>query len=124
MLSKPPGPLSIQQMRKKAETQGEIKSKWKHWLHDTMIENKKWLDAAQAEYKKNYDKRLIKKKEVLSEAYDVLLLIEWKNSKDHWHKLAPVAEGQFKVTTMDDKIVVLERPYRSVERVSRTRVVL
>ena len=46
-----------------------------------------------------------------------------KNPKNHRHKLAPIAKGPYLVTKTDKNTVVIERSNRSVEKVSRSRVV-
>lgn len=44
---------------------------------------------------------------------------------DHSNKLAPIAEGSYKVTkVVDNHKVVFKKTDRAVEKVSRTRVVL
>lgn len=89
-----------------------------------MLKTKQRLDKAQARYKKNFDKRLRKQYELVTKGNEVFLPVKRKSAKEHHHKLAPVAEGPFKVTKADNKTVVIQRSDRSVERVSRTRVVL
>ena len=124
VLSKPPGPLALKPMPTNEEPQGDFKKKWKHWLQDTMSKTKEQLQKAQARYKKNYDKRLRKQSEVIREDDYVYLRVERKNPKDHRHKLAPVVEGPFRVTKATGNTATIERKDRSVEKVSRSRVVL
>ena len=62
--------------------------------------------------------------EVVKQGDYVFLWVELKNSKDHRHNIAPIAEGPFLVTKKDKNTVVIERSDRSVEKVSRSRVVL
>lgn len=52
------------------------------------------------------------------------LRVEWKNTKDHKHKLAPFAEGPVRVMNTDADAVTIEKADRSVKTVSRSRVVL
>lgn len=49
-----------------------------------------------------------------------------KRRKGDRHKLAPIAQGPFPVTEIDKvaKTVAIERPDRSAERVSRSRLLL
>lgn len=47
-----------------------------------------------------------------------------KIEEDHQHELSSVAEGPFKVTKVEDKTVVIERPELSIQRVSRPEKVL
>lgn len=60
----------------------------------------------------------------MAEGDEFFLHVERNNAKDHHHKLAQVADGPFKITKADDKTVVIERPERSVERISSARVFL
>lgn len=105
-----------------AEPQGDFKCKEKHWLQDTMLNTKKRLDMAQARYKKHYYKRLRKHTEIFKEDDDLFLRVEQKNENDHRHKLAPFAEGLFKLKKAECKTVVIERPDHFAESVSRVRV--
>ena len=54
------------------------------------------------------------------------LRVERKDDTETRHKLAPIAEGPFPVKKFykDNKTVLLERPDKTVENVSRSRVVL
>ena len=54
------------------------------------------------------------------------LRVERKVYTETRHKLAPIAEGPFPVKKVDkeNKTVLLERPDKTVEKVSRSRVVL
>jgi len=124
ILSKPPGPLALKPMPTKEEPQGDFKRKWKHWLQETMHRTRTRLLKSQERYKRNYDSRLRKQVEVVKQGDYVFLRVERKNPKDHRHKLAPIAEGPFLVTKTDKNTVVIERSDRSVEKVSRSRVVL
>ena len=124
VLSKPPGPIAIEPVPSKVTRPKAFKEKWKRWLQDTLSNAKKRLDSAQARAKRNYDRRLRKQKETIQEGDFVYLRVERKNAADHRHKLAPVAEGPFRVTKTTGNTVVIERADRSVERVSRSRVVL
>ena len=124
VLSKPPGPIALKPIPSREEPTGNFKRKWKHWLVDTMKKTKERLDKAKARYEKNYDARLRNQSEVIHEDDYVFLRVERKNPKDHRHKLAPVAEGPFQVTKVDGNTVNIEKAVRSVETVSRSRVVL
>ena len=124
VLSKPPGPLALKPMPTTEEPRGDFKQKWKHWLQDTMLKTKERLTKAQARYKKNFDARLRKQRENITVDDYVYLRVERKDPTEHRHKLAAIAEGPYRVTKADDATVVIERPDRSVEKVSRSRVVL
>lgn len=53
MSSKPQGPLAIKPMPTSAQTKGDFKCNWKHWLNEAMVKTEQRLDAAQEHYKKN-----------------------------------------------------------------------
>lgn len=124
VLSKHPGQLAIKSMPTSAEPQGDFKRKWKHWLYDEILCTKERLQTAQTRYKKNFDRRVRRQTEDINQGDEVFLRVERNNQDDHRNKLAPVAEVPFKVTKTDEKTIVIEKPDRSVERVSRARVVL
>ena len=123
VLSKPPGPLALKPMPRE-DKHPDFKRKWKHWLQETMHRTKKRLAQAQARYKRDYDRRLRRQDETIQAGDHVYLRVERKNAKDHRHKLAPVAEGPYRVSKSEGNTVVIELDDRSVERVSRSRVVL
>eukprot|EP00171_Calliarthron_tuberculosum_P002232 IDg2232t1 len=78
---------------------------------------------SQQRYKKNYDKNLrIRRKHFEVEGY-AFLRVE-KNSKrksTRRHKLAPIADGLFRVTTVKERTIVFERPEKTREEVSIDR---
>ena len=51
-------------------------------------------------------------------------VVALQDEREHRHKLAAVAEGPYRVIEAKDTTVVIEKDDRSVERVSRSRVVL
>lgn len=106
------------------EAQGDLKRKWNHWIHDTILKTKQNLNIAQARYKENFDNILRKKREVTTEGKTFFLLVERDKWKDYRHALSPVTEGPFKSNKADDKTVVIERPDRSVGFVSSALFVL
>lgn len=106
------------------EPKGDFKRTWKHCLNETIKKSKERLENAQTRCEKNYDARLHKKQEVIHDDDYVFIRVEPKNPKDHRHKLASIAEGLFKVTNVDGNMITIEETDRSVEIVSRSRVVL
>ena len=78
----------------------------------------------QTRYKRNYDNRLRKQSEKIQEDDYVYLRVERRDEREHRHKLAAVAEGPYRVIETKENTVVIERQDKSVERVSRSRVVL
>ena len=83
------------------------------------------LRSAQERYKRNYDNRLGKNDETIKLGDYVFLRTEKKDDKDSRHKLAQIAEGPYLVKQTDDKskTVVIEYDDKTVENVSRSRVV-
>lgn len=116
MLAKQPGTITLKPMHSREQQKGELKRRWKHWIQDTLKKTKDRLEKVQVRYKKKYD--------AIHEDDYVHLRVERKNPKEHRHKLAPIAEGRYKVTNVDDKTVAIEKTDRSVENVSRSRVLI
>ena len=123
VLSKPPEPLALKPLPKE-EPRGDFKKQWKHWLVDTMAKTRERLTKAQARYKKSYDARLRIQRENINVGDHVYLRVERRNPDEHRQKLAPIAEGPYKVNKTDEHTIVIERPKRTVDKVSRSRVVL
>ncbi len=125
VLSRPPPSLAFNnQPRFSSDNPNDFANRWRAWLKKTLVEAKTKLDAAQARYKKNFDARLRRQTEKIRKEDSVFLRVERRSEKDVRHKLAAVAEGPFRVVEVKDSTVVIEKPDRSVERVSRDRVVL
>lgn len=116
-LSNPQGPISLKRLPSCEEAQGDLKRKWKHRLQDTMT-NKKRLDKSQAPYKNKYDARLRKQLKVIQENNYVYFRVEGKNTNDHKHKLAPIAEDPYKLTKFDMNAIVFEKTDHSIEKLS------
>lgn len=74
----------------------------------------------------NFRRKLCKNSENIKSGYNVFLSVERKDETETRHKLAPIAKGPFPVTKIEEvtKTVVIECPNRSVERVSRSLVLL
>ena len=100
--------------------------KWKDWLARTIQDTQEKLRKAQERYKKAFDKRLRNTTEDVRPGDNVYLRVERKDDTETRHKLAPIAAGPFPVKKVDKdkKTVLLERPDKTVENVSRSRVVL
>ena len=82
------------------------------------------LLKSQERYKRNYDDRIRNQAALVNQGDYDFFWVERKSRKDHRHKLAPIAEGPYLVTKTDKNTVFIERSYRSVEKASRSRVVL
>lgn len=52
------------------------------------------------------------------------LRIEQKNTKYHRQKLVTIVEGSYNVTKVENNTVFIEKTNQSVEKVSRSRLVL
>ncbi len=125
VLARPPPSLAYNtQPRFAADNPKDFGTRWRAWLKKALVEAKSKLDASQARYKKNFDDRLRRQKENIKMDDSVFLRVERRSEKDVRHKLAAVADGPFKVIEVDTKTVVIEKPDKTVERVSRDRVVL
>lgn len=92
-----------------------------YYKKDEVLVRKNRLDT-----KKNYDARLRKQSKVINEHEFVYVMVKRKYSTDHGHKLAQIDEGPCRVNKVDKtKVFLIERTTnRSVEKVSRSRVVL
>ena len=82
------------------------------------------LDKAQARCKRDYDKRLRRRRETTKKGDSVFQRVERHDENQTRHKLAAVAEGLFPVDGVKGHTVVIVRPDATVERASRDRVVL
>jgi len=125
VLSKAPGPIALQAERSEPSTVRGYKAKWKSWLAKALGEAGKHLRSAQERYKRNYDERLRRDTERISKGDYVFLRSEKTGDKESRHKLAPIALGPYLVKAVDAKAktVLIEYDDRTVENVSRTRVV-
>ena len=124
VLSRPPPPLAIRAQPAPARTPRETRDTWKSWLEKALREAKGKLEQAQARYKRNYDARLRRQNEKIEPDNWFYLRVERRDEREHRHKLAAVAEGPYKVLDIRGSTVVIERQDKSIEIVSRSRVVL
>lgn len=124
MLSKTPEPIALKQKPSTEEPKEDFKRKWKHCINEKMIRTRERLEKAHNRYKKNYDARLRKQTEVIHEDDYMYLSLQQKKRTDNRHKLALVAEGRYKVTKVDKNTVLIKKTYLSVEKLTRSRVVL
>lgn len=110
-------PLDQRPIQSSEEPQSEFK-KCKFWLQDTMKTVER-LTQSQARCKKNYDARLRQHAEFINvnNYVQVYLCGERNDQNKHLFKLAPVAEGLYKMTKTEDKTVMIEQTNRSLEKV-------
>ena len=98
-------------------------AKWTHWLETIIQEAKAQLAKEQARYKKNFDSRLRLPKQEIRPGMYVFVRREKRTEEAPSHKLAPVAEGPYRVTDLGDGTVVIRTTDLAEERVSLDRVV-
>lgn len=89
-----------------------------------MVKMKDRLRKTQARYRNNYDVSLRKQRKCINVDDHLYLHLQLKDTDEHRHTLTLMAEGLYKVMKVDYKTVVNEKTYRSVEKVSRSRVVM
>jgi len=125
VLSRPPGPLAVRKPVGEPQEQRSFKAKWKTWLQKAIAETKDKLIAAQQRYKRNYDKKLRRNSETIEADDFVFLRVERRDPNETRHKLAPIADGPYKVKSVnnDNKTLVIYYDDGNVETVSRSRVV-
>lgn len=110
MLSNAPGPPAADLPPQDYANTSSFKEKWKSCIVKAIADTTDKLQAAQARYKRSFDKRLCKQLEETRQADHVFLRVERKDDKDRRHKLAPIADGPFQVKSVDAeaKTVVIE----------------
>ena len=81
--------------------------KWRQWLSKTLTEARMQLDKAQARYKRDYDKRLRRQREIIKKGDSVFLRKERRDESQTRHKLAAVAVGPFPVESVKGNTVVI-----------------
>ena len=123
VLSRPPPAIATKAEHSEPQTAADFKNKWKANLQQTLATARKKLLETQARYKRNYDNRLRRTNTIIKPDDFVFLRVERRDDKETRHKLAPIAEGPFRVKEVDtaSKTVVIEREDRSTENVSRSR---
>ena len=125
LLSKAPGPSTLQAKTPDPTTDLDFKPKWKLWLEKSLKEASKHFRSAQERYKRNYDKRLRKKTVTIKLRVYVFFRTEKKDEKDSRHKLEPIPERPYVFKQTDDKskTVVIEYADKNVKNGLRLRVV-
>ena len=125
VLSRPPPVISIESRptMDAADDAYTYRERWKYWLTQLMSTASAELEKRQARYKRNFDARLRLPVQRISEGSFVFLRRDHTPRTESRHKLAPVADGPFKVVGADEHTVVVKID-ENVERVSRDRVEL
>ena len=126
VLSRPPQVIPMKRLEPPEEDDGSpvsFHAKWTHWLETIIQEAKAQLSKEQARYKKNFDSRLRLPKQEIRPGMYVFVRREKRTEEAPSHKLAPVAEGPYRVTDLGDGTVVIRTTNLAEERVSLDRVV-
>ena len=126
VLSTPPGPLALQAQQSEPSTYRNFQEQWKDWLSKALQEAASHLRSAQERFKRNYDKRLRRNAEIISQGDFVFLRSEKKSEKESRQKLAPIALGPYLAKQVDDKAktAVIVYDDNTVENLPRSRIVL
>lgn len=95
-------------------------------MEKAFTDTKAQLKSTQERYKRKLDKRIRKNDEEFKPEDQVYLRMEKKNNKDSKHKLASVVNDHYPMKKVDKKAktLVIERPDRSMENISRNRILL
>eukprot|EP00171_Calliarthron_tuberculosum_P014574 IDg14574t1 len=119
-----PPPMAMEDYSQPTKNVRLARDAWISKLGKHVGEFRKELMKSQQRYKKNYDKHLcIRRKHFEVGGYAFLRLEKNSEGKTtRRHKLAPIADGPFRVTTVKERTVVLERPDKTREEVSIDRV--
>ena len=124
VLSRPPPALALKTQPRISRGPIQERQRWKQWLQKALVETKERLRRTQERYKRNYDARLRRQSETIKSNDYIYLRVERRDENETRHKLAAVADGPYRVVEATPLTVVIERPYQTVERVSRDRVTL
>lgn len=89
-----------------------------------MKNTKARLDKSQTHYKNNCEAILRKQSEIIRKHEEVYFRFEQKSPNGHTHKLEPVPEGLFKLTKACGNTIAIKKTNRSIQNVSRSRVIL
>ena len=123
VLSRPPSSLVL--APEPGGTIGEAPKsylqRWKVWLHNLVSSARQSISKEQKRYQRNFNARVRPISQDLAPGSHVFVRKE-HHGRDGHHKLSPVAEGPYRVVSLDKDTVVL-RIGRSEERISRDRVV-
>ena len=129
VLSRAPLPLSFK-ARPDLSAMANRASAHKRWsfrLRKLLATAAKSQEQAQARYKRDFDRRLRRNAEELVPGMYVFVRREYYPRSDgstpKRHKLSPVADGAFKVLSVDESTIVIDDGEGNEERLSRDRVV-
>jgi len=123
-LSRPPQPFAVEptsQGRPK-EKPKQFMQRWKTWLQHLMRSARNELRKHQLRYQRNFNARTKAQQEPLESGDYVFVRKEYYSTTEKKHKLAPIADGPFKVLKVDAHTVTVQVA-NATEKVSRDRVV-
>ena len=124
VLSRPPGAISIEALPTlDTETATNSRLCWKARLAKLISTAKDELFKAQERYRRNFDARLRRSRETIEFGNEVFVKRDHIQRTQTRHKLAPVADGPFRVLDVNKDTVVVDID-GEVERISRDRVSL
>ena len=125
VLSRPPPAISIESRptMDAADDAYTYRERWKYWLTQLMSTASAELEKRQARYKRNFEARLRRPVQQISEGSFVFVRRDHTPKTESRHKLAPVANGPLEVVGADEHTVVVKID-ENVERVSQDRVEL
>ena len=125
VLSRPPPVLAVpSRSRIRAKNAPEALTQWRTVLRKSIRDAKAEMKKNQDRYKRKFDKRLRKQNENIVTGDSVFVRREIRDDNLTRHKFAPLADGPFKVVKSDNRVVTIERPDGTVERMSRDRVTI
>ena len=111
VLSRPPAPLAIESIPHVVNPRVEDHNKWLQNLKVRISAARQQLGKAQQVYKRNYDRRLRKRRQQFKVNGFVFLRREpGETVPGGSHKLTPVATGPFRVAEVKEKTAVILRP--------------
>ena len=124
VLSRAPEAISIEvQPTLDTETATTTRLRWKARLAKLISTAKDELFKAQERYRRNFDARLRRSNETIRRGDKVFVKRDHTPRTQTRHKLAPVADGPFRVLDANEDTVVVDID-GEVERISRDRVAL
>ncbi len=124
ILSRPPPPLAIPGSPTHPQRPIQFRDRWRAALAKVLKTSGDVMRATAARMKRNYDERLRVSREKIRPGDYVFLRVERRDENETRHKLAPVADGPFRVGSVRGNTAVIEYPDAKVERVSKDRITL
>ena len=123
VLSRTPCALALQAQPtiEQCGSSSQYYTKWMSWLESLMSTAKNSMNREQDRYRRNFDQRLRRHKQDIRPGSFVFVRKEYSNKSERKHKLAPIADGPFRVISANAHTVLIEDGSRR-ERISKDRV--